>query len=121
MTGGTDHGYWTDGDDRVFAPRLLAQERARDAVYEARAWAKGIAWAAFFASLGAAIRAAALEDYLALSTALTAMVLVFWPRVDGRIIQEVIKTTFIRRGLIKQPGGEVLIRTEVKTRGSEEA
>jgi hypothetical protein len=101
-------GYWTDDDDAAWAPRLLARERAQDAAYAIRAWARGFPWLALCGSLGAALVAISQQDYLALTGFLTAIVLVFWPRANARVVYEVIRTEFIRRKLLELPKGEKL-------------
>jgi hypothetical protein len=103
MHGGTDQGCESEG---YYAAELLARERAEDAVYAVRAWSRGFAWLALFAALGGVFAALSVKDYLALAGYLAAVVVVFLPRVDARIVYEVIRTEFIRRGLLDLPGDE---------------
>lgn len=115
--GGTDH-CWLDGpreyvpdpdEDARYADRLLAQERAEDARYAIKAWAKAVPWLALCGSIGAAFTAISKGDYLALCGYLTAIVLVFWPRLNPRFIFEIFRTELIRRNLLALPANESTI------------
>jgi hypothetical protein len=96
-----------------YAAQLLARERAEEARYAVRAWSRGFAWLAVFGALGATFTALSERNYLAACAGITAVVAVFLPRINTRIVYELVRTEFIRRKLLPMPGGEAP-RTHVR-------
>lgn len=89
MHGGTDHpqcspGFvgWTDEDDRVWAPRLLTQERSGDTSHASRVYFRMITWLALFFALGIMVTALSKGNWLAVVAGLMAVVLAFCPRIN---------------------------------------
>lgn len=90
MMGGTDY---TEGE---YAARVLASERAKDAIYSVRAWARGIAWGSLVVAVCAAITGYVQGNDTALVAGLSSAACLLLPQCDPRVIAAIVSTVALK-------------------------